>query len=149
MDRKYFTKDEDFLLSPHFKMSEMTFNVGGRYVMPDDECKFNLTRLCFYHLDMLRSCFGPIVINSGYRDAVKNAAVKGALHSYHLYGCACDIRVPSVYWGIRYASFLLENNESVIPKFSIAELILHKKQNYIHLAMRKAADDIKFYVDIL
>lgn len=149
MDRKYFTKNEDSTLTPHFKKSEMTFKEGDKYVMPDDASYLNLIRLCREHLEPLRSCFGPIIINSGYRDEKRNAAVKGATNSYHLYGCAADIRVPSLYWGIRYASYLLVNNDSVRPNYQIAELILHKKQNYIHLAMRKDVSDIKFYVDIL
>ena len=149
MDRMYFTKKDDALLSPHFKLSEMTFPAGDKYVLPNDECLTNLIRLCREHLEPLRSCFGPIIINSGYRDLKKNALVLGAANSYHLYGCACDIRVPSLYWAIRYASYLLVNNDSVRPNYRIAELILHKKKNYIHLAMHKDVNDLKFYVDIL
>lgn len=149
MDRMFLPKSEDHILSPHFKLSEMTFSVGDKLVLPTDDCLTNLIRLCREHLEPLRSCFGPIIINSGYRDEKRNAAVKGATNSYHLYGCAADIRVPSLYWGIRYASFLLVNNDSVRANYRIAELILHKKQNYIHLAMRKDVTDIKFYVDIL
>ena len=149
MDRKYFTKDEDFNITPHFKMSELTFTDRGRHVLPDEDIRYELTKLCFNHLEPLRLCFGPIFINSGYRDEKKNASVKGAANSYHLYGCAADIRVPSLYWSIRYASFLLVNIDSVRGNYRIAELILHKKQNYIHLAMHKCATDLKFYVDIL
>lgn len=149
MDRMYFPKSEDYNLTQHFKLSEMTFSSAHMFVLPNDECLTNLTRLCREHLEPLRGCFGPIIINSGYRDEKRNKAVKGAVNSYHLYGCAADIRVPSLYWAIRYASFLLVNNDCVRPNYQIAELILHKKQNYIHLAMRKDVTDIKFYVDIL
>ena len=117
--------------------------------MPNDVCYDNLVRLCSLHLESLRSCFGPIIINSGYRDVDKNLLVGGAANSYHLYGCACDIRVPSLYWGIRFASYLLVNNDYLREKDRIAELILHKKQNYIHLAIHKNVSDFKFYVDIL
>jgi len=149
MDRKYFTKSEDFQITTHFKMSEMTFKDGDKYVMPDDASLLNICRLCRQHLEPLRSVFGPININSGYRDKDKNLLVGGVANSYHLYGCACDIPVPSVYWGIRYASFLLVNNDSVLDNFRIAELIFHKNQNYIHLAMRRNDKDIKFYVNIV
>ena len=149
MDRMYLPESEDRLLTPHFKLSEMTFCVGDKLVLPNDECLTNLIRLCREHLEPLRSVFGPIYINSGYRDLKKNIAVGGAKNSYHLYGCACDIPMGSLYWGLRFASYLLVNNDSVRSNYQIAELILHKKQNYIHLAMRKDATDLKFYIDIL
>lgn len=155
MDKKYFTKDEDFNITPHFKMSEMTFKDGDKYVMPDDESQRNLNKLCWLFLEPLRDCFGPIVLNSGYRDLLKNASVKGAANSYHLYGCACDIRVPtpvwgnSLYWGIRFMSFLLVTDGHLDERHGIAELIFHKEQNYIHLAMRRNENDKKFYLDIV
>ena len=127
MDRKYFERSKDLKLTPHFKLSEMTFKDGDSYVLPNDVCYDNLVRLCSLHLESLRSCFGPIIINSGYRDVDKNLLVGGAANSYHLYGCACDIRVPSLYWGIRFASYLLVNNDYLREKDRIAELILHKK----------------------
>lgn len=52
----------------------------------------NIERLVRGGLQPLRDAFGwPIVVNSGWRDPVKNASVKGHPSSYHLDGLAADI----------------------------------------------------------
>ena len=47
-------------------------------------------------LSALRGEDTPIHINSGFRCETHNAAVGGAKASYHMRGCAADIRVPGV-----------------------------------------------------
>ena len=47
-------------------------------------------------LTVNRSIDAPIHINSGFRCETHNAAVGGAKASYHMRGCAADIRVPGV-----------------------------------------------------
>lgn len=45
------------------------------------------------YLEFLRRAWdGPIAVNSGFRCAQRNAAVKGSEHSRHMIGCAADIR---------------------------------------------------------
>lgn len=43
-------------------------------------------------LDIYRKKYGPVIIESGYRDPAHNAAVGGASGSQHTYGNAADIR---------------------------------------------------------
>jgi len=44
----------------------------------------------------VRNCFGPTVINSGYRSPALNEAVGGSSKSQHCKGEAADIEVPGV-----------------------------------------------------
>lgn len=146
MVRKYLETDER--LSKYFTLYELTFKDGERYVEPPVDARINLKMLCACHLGELRAVFGPIRINSGYRDEEKNRQVGGAKNSYHLHGLACDIHCSSLRMAIRFASVLLNNNDYLESEFQIAELIIHKNPVYIHLAMRAGTSDDKFYIDI-
>lgn len=146
MDRKYLK--ENVNVTPHFTLYELTFKDGERYVEPPVDARINLGLLCVYHLEELRNFFGPIKINSGYRDEDKNLQVGGSKNSYHLHGLACDFHCPSLRFAIRFASYLLVNNDYLESQYQIAELIIHKNPVYIHLAMRAGISDNKFYLDI-
>lgn len=59
---------------------------------PDRQAEQNLRQLVEAVLDPLREAYGkPIVVNSGYRSARLNKAVKGSKTSQHLTGEAADI----------------------------------------------------------
>lgn len=83
-------------LSEHFKLNEFTksFHVSCTLPnIPPASAIINLTHLCIYVLEPLRSlCGNPIIINSGYRCKEINDIVKGVWNSQHLLGQAVDIR---------------------------------------------------------
>ena len=83
-------------LSPHFTLEEMLHSdtaekkkIENRINAAEVE---NLVRLCQKVLEPLRAHFGvPIKINSAFRCKALNAAVGGAVNSYHTKGRAVDI----------------------------------------------------------
>lgn len=79
-------------LSPHFKLSE--FLKLGKYPenIPSIQDVVNLTYGCHLLLEPARLIVGPIIINSGYRNADVNRLVGGVKNSQHLLGQAADIR---------------------------------------------------------
>lgn len=84
-----FSRDE-FLTSG--VAARMGYQIAlDRYVLE------NLERLVETVLQPARTAVGrPFVITSGYRPPWLNRAVKGALDSRHLYGCAADFKVPGI-----------------------------------------------------
>ena len=83
---------ENIKLSNHFLLSEF-LNVG-KYPdnLPTPQALFNLKYGCQYLLEPARHVVGPILINSGFRNARVNALVGGVRNSQHLLGQAADIR---------------------------------------------------------
>ena len=79
-------------LSPHFKLSE--FLNLGKYPdnIPTMQVVANLTFGCHLLLEPARQEVGPIMINSGFRNARVNRLVGGVNNSQHLLGQAADIR---------------------------------------------------------
>ena len=79
-------------LSPHFKLSE--FLNLGKYPdnIPTMQVVANLTYGCHLLLEPARQEVGPIMINSGFRNARVNRLVGGVNNSQHLLGQAADIR---------------------------------------------------------
>ena len=86
------TTINDVRLSPHFSLSEF-LNVS-KY--PDNKPTMqdvaNITYGCLMLLEPARQVVGPILINSGFRNARVNALVGGVKNSQHLTGQAADIR---------------------------------------------------------
>ena len=83
-------------LSPHFTLQELTVTSTGLPNNPNTEQINNLKCLCNL-LEQLRSLLNkPIEVTSGFRSTKVNTAVKGAGNSYHLYGCAADIKVKGM-----------------------------------------------------
>ena len=86
------TTINDTRLSPHFKLGE--FINLSKY--PDNKPTMqdvaNMTYGCLMLLEPARRVVGPILINSGFRNARVNALVGGVRNSQHLLGQAADIR---------------------------------------------------------
>lgn len=86
------TTINDTRLSPHFKLGE--FIKLSKY--PDNKPTMqdvaNMTYGCLMLLEPARQVVGPILINSGFRNARVNALVGGVKNSQHLMGQAADIR---------------------------------------------------------
>ena len=83
---------ENIKLSNHFTLKEF-INVD-KYPdnLPTPQALFNLKYGCQYLLEPARQVVGPIIINSGFRNARVNALVGGVKNAQHLMGQAADIR---------------------------------------------------------
>lgn len=77
---------QDFLISPHFTLSEMACKDGSDKVLYNTELMAMLEKLRAYGGFTIR-------INSGYRTPAYNKRVRGAANSQHLKGTAADIVV--------------------------------------------------------
>jgi uncharacterized protein YcbK (DUF882 family) len=79
-------EDGNVQLARHFKVKEFACKDGSPVVFIDD--------YLYTILDILRHKLGkPVIITSGYRTPAWNAKCGGAKYSYHMRGCAADIRV--------------------------------------------------------
>ena len=91
---------ENLNLTDHFTVEELT---RSEYALrrgidntPDAEVTANLQVLA-QGLERARTALGaPIVISSGYRSAKVNAAIGGAVGSFHQKGLAADFKVPGM-----------------------------------------------------
>ena len=84
------TSSDRIHLGGHFSWGEFTKELSR--VPQNTKVVDNIYRLADY-LEDVRKLFGnpSILINSGYRPPVVNAAVGGASNSQHVYGAAADI----------------------------------------------------------
>lgn len=85
---------KDLKLTEHFSLKELCVtNVKNVDNEPPAIIHDNLIEIA-EDLEKLRFALGgePIVINSGYRSKEVNKAVGGSPTSYHLRGCAVDIK---------------------------------------------------------
>lgn len=67
---------------------------------------------------------GPIIINSGYRNAVTNRKYRGARSSMHLMGKACDFKIP----GMSSA-----NLAKIAAQFKAGGIGIYQSRGYVHL----------------
>jgi len=82
-------------LSPNFTLEELTHTDHREYDnTPNDVEMANLVRLANF-LEEVKVVVGgkPIIVNSAFRSAEVNQAVKSSDKSQHRRGCAADIRV--------------------------------------------------------
>jgi len=116
--------------------------------VPNEAQVENLKRLCRW-LEMLRSEWNKrygegddgIIINSGYRSPLVNAAVGGVKGSNHLTGCAADIRVSGIEQLVRYATILLDISDESQEDFD--ELLLERNAKgayWLHFAVRASGN---------
>lgn len=140
-------------LTEHFTVEEMTKTSqpydnsldGIKDEKKRGHIRENLLLLCKMYLEPLRDNFGRIIVNSGYRSKVVNAAVGGAKNSYHLLGKAADIKCRDFHQMVKMASFLICRSDSCILNYNtLAELIMYQsgKSYWIHLAMKKDGKDM-------
>jgi putative chitinase len=85
-------------LSLHFTLEELTFTDHREYDnTPNEQELKNLKRLSLF-LEEVKKLLGgkAIMVNSAFRSAEVNRAVKSTDKSQHRLGCACDFRVPGM-----------------------------------------------------
>ena len=87
-------------LSPHFKLGEFLNISKYPQNVPSMQEVVNITYGCHLLLEPARLVTGPIIINSGFRNADVNRQVGGVKNSQHLLGQAADIRPkdPAQFW---------------------------------------------------
>ena len=79
-------------LSKHFTLEEFVNTQKYPCNKPTLQHVANMTYGCLMLLEPARQVVGPILINSGFRNARVNALVGGVKNSQHLLGQAADIR---------------------------------------------------------
>ena len=135
-------------LTDHFSLEEMCKTNANLKNVPNEAQVENLKRLCKW-LEMLRSEWNlrygdgddGIIINSGYRSPLVNAAVGGVKGSNHLTGCAADIRVSGIEQLVRYATILLDISDESQEDFD--ELLLERNAKgayWLHFAVRASGN---------
>ena len=82
----------DIQFSPHFRLSEFLNLKKHPGNIPTVRDIANLTYGCLNLLEPARQHVGPIIVNSGFRNAEVNRKVGGVKNSQHLTGQAADIR---------------------------------------------------------
>ena len=83
---------ENKKLSEHFMLSEFLNLKKYPDNIPTVQQISNMIYGCSNLLEPARQVVGPIIINSGFRNADINSRVGGVKNSQHLQGCAADIR---------------------------------------------------------
>ena len=135
-------------ITEHFSLEEMCKTNVNLKNVPNEAQVENLKRLCRW-LEMLRSEWNlrygdgddGIIINSGYRSPLVNAAVGGVKGSNHLTGCAADIRVSGIEQLVRYATILLDISDESQEDFD--ELLLERNAKgayWLHFAVRASGN---------
>lgn len=103
---------KNFMLSPHFSYEEMTHSDWaerhGIENTPDELQLAGLINLA-WKMEPLREMFGPIRVNSAFRNPEVNEGVHGVGNSKHLSGEAMDIHIPSLAVGKEYYMFIKKN----------------------------------------
>ena len=83
---------ENIKLSEHFMLSEFLNLKKYPDNIPSVQQITNMMYGCSNLLEPARQVVGPIIINSGFRNADVNRRVGGVKNSQHLQGQAADIR---------------------------------------------------------
>lgn len=99
-------------LSKNFSLAELTYSeIAMRHGIPnipDARVIENLKILCTKVLQPLRNKFGPVRINSGFRNIQVNSLVGSQFTSHHLSGYAADLEVPG-YSNALIAEYIRDN----------------------------------------
>jgi len=125
-------------LSEHFTLYEAIYShtaeVNRIDNMPDKRIINNLTQLCKQVLEPIRQQYNkPIIISSGYRNAILNAMVGGASGSQHVQGTAMDIKTKD----INDMQLLWNMIKDMLDKGSIEcrQLINEHNLSWIHISI--------------
>jgi len=116
-------------VTPHFWIYEFDCRDGTNY--PEKWIESRLTPLC-KSLELIRAeVGGPLHITSGYRTAVHNRRIGGAMYSQHLTGRAADISPRDV-----TAARLHLIIDRLIRRGDIPDGGLGKYQTFVHYDQR-------------
>lgn len=125
---KYFTISE--LLHSDTAVAKKIWNGANR------EQEDNLMALVGAVLDPLRTLYGrPITVNSGFRCAALNRAVKGVSNSQHLRGEAADIDTGSAVENKKLAQLIVKNH---IP---FDQLIDESNYAWVHVSYKRSGQN--------
>jgi hypothetical protein len=125
-------------LTPHFTLSEFTDSQTaarrGLHNVPsaDSQTRKNLQRVA-ETMEKVRALLGdkPILISSGYRSPMVNAAVGGSASSAHMGGLAVDFSCP----GFGTPRAICKALEPHMRELRIDQLI-HEYDTWVHLGLR-------------
>ncbi len=89
-------------LTPHFTLEEFINSKKYPCNKPTLQHIVNMTYGCLMLLEPARLEVGPIIVNSGFRNADVNRLVGGVKGSQHLQGQAADIhpKDPAKFWSL-------------------------------------------------
>lgn len=126
-------------LSKHFTLAEMTTTSVRIYSnTPTMEEVDNLTYLCVYLLEPLRTVFGPMHTTSGYRSSEVNKFIGGSPSSMHVPGCAWDgiFKRDRVRWSdvIKYC---LEHPELPLDQ------VIYEYGRWLHIGTRPRGENCR------
>lgn len=115
-------------------INSRTADTLGIVNTPDDDAIWlNLINIINYVLIPVRKRINmPIIISSGYRSPSLNLAVKGAKHSYHMFGRAVDIYCANNKT-LDDAILAVNNANLKAHRPVLKEFIRYK--NFIHIAL--------------
>lgn len=123
-------------LSQHFTLEEMlesnTARKHGHTIIVTDEAIANLRVLCESVLEPLRAEVGPIIITSGFRDAITNKLVGGVANSDHCTGRAVDCRPARCSY--------IEAGRFVEDSLDFDQLIYYHDEARLHVGYRAGAN---------
>ena len=107
--------------------------------LPNSSEQAHLRYLCEQYLQPLRDKFGPIRLNSAFRSTELNKLVGGTSGSWHTYGSAADIYLPSVLIGVQMMNFI--HQRFLMFGIGSEEVVLSKrgKSYWLHLAYNAKA----------
>ncbi|MBQ9565437.1 MAG: peptidase M15 [Synergistaceae bacterium] len=95
-----------------------------------------ISRRLVLRLDLIRRAWGgPILINSGYRCARRNAGVGGAAGSRHLIGCAADITCTENQDKLRFENFVALVSRMCETGKEGWEVVIYPQKRFIHVAV--------------
>jgi uncharacterized protein YcbK (DUF882 family) len=116
--------------SRNFTFAELSRTATGLPNDPPPEAKAWLEATALEILEPIRSQFGPIIINSGYRSQEVNTRINGSPTSQHMLGQAADIVSPNA-TPYEIVNWLYTSN---LP---LRQVILYppSEGNFVHVAI--------------
>lgn len=115
-------------LTKNFSLEELCHTSHNISNSPSLHERENLLKLCVNVLQPVRDHFNSVImINSGFRNPILNAKVKGANNSDHIFGKAADITVGSKFGNELLFNWIRDNCE-------FKELINEHDFKWVHVS---------------